>query len=75
MARARSSNVNGNDGAGGGAGGIADSGIFGLIGTTVQCEAGDTSWYCRTAKLINVIVWILMLVALFYVAKGFFSRK
>lgn len=59
----------------GGGGGIADSGIFGLIGTTVQCDADDKSWYCKFAKLINILVWILMLFAIFYVAKSFLFNK
>ena len=58
-----------------GAGGIADSGIFGLIGTTVQCDSDDKSWYCKFAKFINVLVWIIMLVVILYVAKGFFFKK
>jgi hypothetical protein len=69
MARARSSDTNNSSG------GIADSGIFGLIGTTVQCDSDDKSWYCKFAKLINVLVWILMLIAILYVAKSFFFNK
>lgn len=70
MARARSSDMNNSSG------GIADSGIFGLIGTTVQCDADDKSWYCKIAKFINILIWILMFVAIIYVAKGFlFSKK
>jgi hypothetical protein len=56
-------------------GGIADSGIFGLIGTTVQCDSEDQSTYCKFARIINIIVWILMLVALFYVAKKFLLKN
>lgn len=59
----------------GSSGGIADSGIFGLVGTTVQCDSDDNSWYCKFAKLINVIIWIFMIVALFYVAKSFLFKK
>mgnify|MGYP003347660545 CR=1 FL=1 len=53
----------------GGGGGIADSGIFGLLGTTVQCDSSDDSFFCKFAKLMNVLIWILMLIAIFYVAK------
>jgi hypothetical protein len=42
-------------------GGIGGSGIFGLIGTTVQCKAEDSGLYCTMAKLINIIFWILIL--------------
>ncbi len=59
----------------GNAGGIADSGVFGLVGTTVQCDADDKSWYCRFAKLINVLIWIAMIVAILYVLKSYFSKK
>jgi hypothetical protein len=59
----------------GGSGGIADSGIFGLLGTTVQCDADDKSWYCKLAKFINVIIWILLLVAILYAAKSYLSKK
>ncbi len=64
-------------GGGGGSsrGGIADSGIFGLIGTTVQCDAEDKSLYCKFAKLINILVWILMIGALIYVAKDYLLKK
>lgn len=60
---------------GGGGGGIADSGVFGLVGTTVQCDSDDKSWYCKFAKLINVIVWILMILAVIYVAAQFLKKK
>lgn len=56
-------------------GGIADSGIFGLLGTTVQCESNDDSFFCKFAKLMNIIVWFLMLIALFYVAKKFLLKN
>lgn len=59
----------------GGNGGIGGSGIFGLLGTTVQCEADDKSWYCKFARLMNVIVWLIMLFALFYFAKEFLMKK
>lgn len=56
-------------------GGIGDSGVFGLIGTTVQCDSDDKSWYCRFAKLINVIVWIFILIGIFYLAKDFIKKS
>ena len=63
MAKAKSAPANG--------GGIADSGIFGLIGTTVQCDSDDQSLYCKTARIVNIVVWLLLLFAIFYVAKNF----
>lgn len=62
-------------GGNGGGGGIADSGVFGLVGTTVQCDADDKSWYCKFAKLINVLIWIAMILAVLYVAKSYFGGK
>lgn len=59
----------------GSGGGIADSGVFGLVGTTVQCDSEDKSWYCKFAKLINVIVWILMILAIIYVGAQFLKKK
>lgn len=57
----------------GSSGGIADSGIFGLVGTTVECSADDKSLYCRFARLINILIWIFMIVAILFAAKQFFS--
>lgn len=45
------------------------------FGTLVQCDSKDDSLYCRFAKLINVIVWIVILIGLFYLAKDFFRGK
>jgi hypothetical protein len=56
-------------------GGIGGSGVFGLLGTTVQCDAEDRSVYCMFAKGMNILVWILMLVALLYVAKQYLLKK
>jgi len=46
-------------------GGIGGSGIFGLIGTTVQCKSDDSSPYCTAAKVINVIMWLVILYLIF----------
>jgi len=46
-------------------GGIGGSGIFGLIGTTVQCKSDDSSPYCTAAKVINVIMWLAILYLIF----------
>lgn len=58
-----------------GGGGIADSGIFGLLGTTVQCEADDKSAYCKFAKLMNIVIWILFIFVILYAAKSFLLKK
>jgi hypothetical protein len=52
-------------------GGIAGSGIFGGIGSVVQCKAEDDSLYCKFAKLMNIIVWIITIGFILYILKGF----
>ena len=47
---------------------------FGM-GTLVQCDSKDESLYCKFAKLINVIVWIVLLIGLFYLVKDFFRGR
>ena len=56
-------------------GGIGGSGVFGLVGTTVQCKADDDSAYCNFAKLINVIIWIAVLYFLFTLARDHMKKK
>jgi len=34
-------------------GGILGSGIFGMVGSVVQCKADDNSWFCSLSKLVN----------------------
>jgi hypothetical protein len=34
-------------------GGILGSGIFGMFGTTVQCNSNDTSMYCMLSKFVT----------------------
>jgi len=47
-------------------GGIGGSGIFGIIGTTVQCPASDNSYYCNFMKLIQVIMTISIILYVIY---------
>lgn len=49
-----------------GNGGIMGSGIFGFFGTTVHCNASDTSMYCQLSKTINAIFMILILLYILY---------
>ena len=45
-----------------GSGGIMGSGVFGFFGTTIQCPASDTSFYCTFMKYFNLfIVFIIVL--------------
>jgi hypothetical protein len=57
-------------------GGILGSGIFGMFGTTVRCDANDNSMFCSLSKLVNVIIMILFLftvIYLIYLAFNYFS--
>ena len=47
-------------------GGIGGSGVFGLIGTTVQCRADDDRPYCTFAKFMNILLWLIIL---FFIGK------
>jgi hypothetical protein len=49
-------------------GGILGSGIFGLFGSVVNCDATDNSMYCSFMKFINVVLAIGMLCAILYIA-------
>jgi len=55
-------------------GGIMGSGIFGVFGTTIQCPASDTSFYCSFMKIFNVlIVFIIIFVILYTIYSLFLS--
>jgi hypothetical protein len=56
-------------------GGIGGSGVFGLVGTTVNCKAEDNSAYCTFAKIMNVILWLFILYGLFLLAREFLKKK
>jgi len=48
-------------------GGIGGSGIFGFVGTTVVCNATDTSWYCSLMKFVNVaVIFVCIFIVLYY---------
>jgi hypothetical protein len=51
-----------------GNGGILGSGIFGLFGTVVNCDAKDESIYCNIMKFFNLIIVLgIMLFILYFV--------
>ena len=64
LSRMRSGNGGNNGGIGGNNGGIGGSGIFGMFGTTIRCDADDDSMYCFFMKLMNSLI---MLLFLFYI--------
>ena len=62
----------------GGNGGIEGSGVFGMIGTTIQCKAEDTSIYCNIMKFFNLLVIFIIALAILYVIYtfvSFYTRK
>jgi hypothetical protein len=56
-------------------GGIGGSGVFGLLGTTVNCKAEDRSAYCTAAKVMNMLMWLAILYALFILARDYMKKK
>jgi hypothetical protein len=60
-------------GSGGSNGGIAGSGIFGMIGTTIQCKSEDDSIYCTIMKLFNMLIIFIAFIIIMYVIYNFIS--
>jgi hypothetical protein len=56
-------------------GGIGGSGVFGLLGTTVNCDAQDRSLYCTAAKVMNMLMWLAILYGLFILAREYIAKK
>lgn len=57
-------------------GGILGSGIFGLFGTTIQCDSEDKSMYCNFMKFFNLLIALGMIsLILYFVYLFLFSRK
>jgi len=52
-------------------GGIMGSGIFGFFGTTIQCPASDTSYYCSFMKIFNVFMIVCFLLFILYTAYNY----
>jgi len=58
-------------------GGIMGSGIFGMFGSTVHCDANSNSFYCSLTKLVNIIIMIFFLAMVFYllyIAFNYFTK-
>jgi len=51
---------------GGNFGGIGGSGILGLFGTVVSCDADDDSLYCQIMKGFNLLIVLLFVVYILY---------
>ena len=53
-------------------GGIMGSGIFGFFGTTIQCPASDTSFYCSFMKVFNVLIVFIIIFVILYTIYNLF---
>lgn len=42
------------------------AGLVGVFGTTIKCEATDTSLFCNIMKLLNVIIAFFIIICIFY---------
>lgn len=56
-------------------GGIAGSGIFGFLGTTIHCDAKDNSLYCSTMKFMNLFFMTCLFLAVIYYIYSFLIAK
>ena len=60
-----------------GNGGIMGSGIFGMFGSTVHCDANSNSFYCSITKLVNLIImffFLAIVIYLLYIAFNYFTK-
>ena len=58
-------------------GGIMGSGIFGMFGSTVHCDANSNSFYCSITKLVNLIMmffFLAIVIYLIYIAFNYFTK-
>lgn len=58
-------------------GGIMGSGIFGMFGSTVHCDANNNSFYCSITKVVNLIImffFIFVVLYLLYFAFNYFTK-
>ena len=60
-------------GSSGGSGGMLGSGIFGFFGTTIKCDATDTSIYCSIMKLFNLLIIFFVVSYILYFAYSYFN--
>ena len=55
--------------------GVMGSGIFGVFGTTINCNATDTSMYCNIMKFFNLLIVFLIVCYFLYFVYSYFTRK
>jgi hypothetical protein len=56
-------------------GGIFNSGIFGFVGTTIQCESNDGSIYCNVMKFFNLFMVICIVSYVLYLLYYYLSQR
>ena len=54
-----------------GNGGILGSGIFGMFGTIVNCNADSNSVYCTIMKVFNLLIVLGIIVFVLYLIYSF----
>lgn len=54
-------------------GGIAGTGVFGMVGTTIRCDANDTSMYCNIMKFFNLLLVAGGVLFIIYIIYSFAS--
>ena len=47
--------------------GIAGTGLHFLFGSVVQCKAEDDSFYCKFAKIFNIIIMTAVILLIIYI--------
>jgi hypothetical protein len=58
-----------------GNGGIMGSGVFGFFGTTIQCPASDTSFYCSFMKMFNLFIVFFVVLFILWTIYNFFINS
>ena len=56
-------------------GGIFNSGIFGFVGTTIQCDANDSSVYCNVMKFFNLFMVVIFVSYILYLIYSYLSSR
>ena len=56
-------------------GGIFNSGIFGFVGTSIQCDANDESVYCNIMKFFNLFMVIIFVSYILYLIYSYLSQR
>lgn len=56
-------------------GGIMGSGIFGMFGTMVNCDAESNSYYCNFMKIFNILMILAIIFFVLYFLYNFLKNK